>query len=142
MNHLCFLFTGAIGALLFSSTSNAAINQGMAAASNDLRLLPLQNVGHRGLLLGAEAQGLSREDHSAFVVLHAVGVARLRKAAGQKVEGELNGTWGEANLHKFLETAAYSLAHVRDPALEREGGRSHRAAGGRRSSRTATCTST
>ena len=33
----------------------------------------------------------------------------LRQAAGQRVEGELNGTWGEANLYKFLETAAYSL---------------------------------
>ena len=42
----------------------------------------------------------------------------LRKAAGQPVEGELNGTWGEANLYKFLETAAYSLAMGRDPALE------------------------
>lgn len=42
----------------------------------------------------------------------------LRKAAGQPVEGDLNGTWGEANLYKFLETAAYSLAMGRDPALE------------------------
>jgi len=44
----------------------------------------------------------------------------LRKAAGQRVEGELNGTWGEANLYKFLETAAYSLAMGRDPELERQ----------------------
>jgi hypothetical protein len=36
------------------------------------------------------------------------------------VEGDLNGTWGEANLHKFLETAAYSVAIQRDPALERQ----------------------
>jgi DUF1680 family protein len=43
----------------------------------------------------------------------------LRQAAGQKVEGELNGTWGEANLYKFLETIAYSLALGRDAALER-----------------------
>ena len=42
----------------------------------------------------------------------------LRKAAGQTVEGDLNGTWGEANLYKFLETVAYSLAVERDPALE------------------------
>jgi uncharacterized protein len=43
----------------------------------------------------------------------------LRKAAGEPVEGELNGTWGEANLYKFLETVAYSLAIRRDPVLER-----------------------
>ena len=42
----------------------------------------------------------------------------LRQAAGQPVEGDLNGTWGEANLYKFLETVAYALALKRDPALE------------------------
>jgi DUF1680 family protein len=42
----------------------------------------------------------------------------LRKAAGQPVEGELNGTWGEANLYKFLETAADALAMARDRELE------------------------
>jgi DUF1680 family protein len=47
-------------------------------------------------------------------------IRSLRKAAGQKVDGELNGTWGEANLYKFLETAAYSLSTVRDPELERK----------------------
>lgn len=36
-------------------------------------------------------------------------------AAGERVEGELNGTWGEAHLYKFLETLAYSLAIRRDP---------------------------
>ncbi len=42
----------------------------------------------------------------------------LRKAAGEAVEGELNGTWGEANLYKFMETAACALAMNPDPALE------------------------
>ena len=42
----------------------------------------------------------------------------LRKAGGETVSGELNGTWGEANLHKFLESAALSLAQFPDPALE------------------------
>ena len=36
----------------------------------------------------------------------------LRRAAGETVEGELNGTWGEANLYKFLETVAYVLERV------------------------------
>jgi len=44
----------------------------------------------------------------------------LRRGAGQPVEGDLNGTWGEANLYKFLETVSYSLAMGRDPALERQ----------------------
>ena len=45
----------------------------------------------------------------------------LQTAAGRKVEGELNGTWGEANLHKFLETMAHSLALRPDPELQRRG---------------------
>jgi len=43
----------------------------------------------------------------------------LRHAAGQKVTGDLNGTWDEANLYKFFETVAYALAMQRDAALER-----------------------
>jgi uncharacterized protein len=43
----------------------------------------------------------------------------LKKAGGEVVTGELNGTWGEANLYKFLETAAFSLAQFPDPDLER-----------------------
>lgn len=45
-------------------------------------------------------------------------IRALQKAAGRPVEGELNGTWGEANLFKFLETVAYSLAQQPDPDLE------------------------
>jgi DUF1680 family protein len=44
----------------------------------------------------------------------------LKKAAGEQVTGELNGTWGEANLYKFLETIAYSLAQQPDAELERK----------------------
>ncbi len=42
----------------------------------------------------------------------------LRKAAGQPTEGPFNGTWDEANLHKFLETIALSLGTSPDAALE------------------------
>jgi hypothetical protein len=42
----------------------------------------------------------------------------LRHAAGNKQQGQLNGTWGEANLYKFLETIALSLAQFPDRALE------------------------
>ncbi len=44
----------------------------------------------------------------------------LHKAAGETVTGDLNGTWGEANLYKFLETAAYALAMQRDADLEKK----------------------
>jgi DUF1680 family protein len=43
----------------------------------------------------------------------------LQKANGQEVQGELNGTWGEANLYKFLETIGHSLSMHPDPDLER-----------------------
>jgi DUF1680 family protein len=42
----------------------------------------------------------------------------LRTAAGEKVKGDLNGTWDEANLHKFLETIAHALGVFPDAALE------------------------
>jgi DUF1680 family protein len=42
----------------------------------------------------------------------------LEKANGREVTGDLNGTWGEANLYKFIETIAYSLARQPDPVLE------------------------
>jgi DUF1680 family protein len=42
----------------------------------------------------------------------------LRHAAGEEVEGELNNTWGEANLYKLIETIAYSLAQFPDNDLE------------------------
>jgi len=43
----------------------------------------------------------------------------LKHAVGEPVDGDLNGTWGEANLYKFLETCACALAQFPDPTLER-----------------------
>lgn len=44
----------------------------------------------------------------------------LRAAAGEKVDGDLNNTWDEANLYKFLETAGHSLGVFPDKELERQ----------------------
>lgn len=44
----------------------------------------------------------------------------LKHAVGEPVDGDLNGTWGEANLHKFLETCAYSLAQFPDASLQQQ----------------------
>ncbi|MCC6235489.1 MAG: glycoside hydrolase family 127 protein [Verrucomicrobiales bacterium] len=44
----------------------------------------------------------------------------LRKAAGVPTVGPFNGTWDEANLHKFIETIAHSLGIFPDPALEQK----------------------
>jgi len=46
-------------------------------------------------------------------------IRALRRAAGEQVEGEANGTWGEANLYKVLETCAHSLSIWSDPELEK-----------------------
>ena len=35
-------------------------------------------------------------------------IRAVRRAAGEAVAGEPNGTWGEANLYKVLETVAYA----------------------------------
>ncbi|MHB8971205.1 MAG: glycoside hydrolase family 127 protein [Pirellulaceae bacterium] len=47
-------------------------------------------------------------------------ILALRRAGGEQVNGDPNGTWGEANLYKVLETVAYSLAIFPDPELEKE----------------------
>ncbi len=46
-------------------------------------------------------------------------IRALRAAGGEPVHGELNGTWGEANLYKFLETVAHSLGGFPDATLEK-----------------------
>ncbi|MBN2473320.1 MAG: glycoside hydrolase family 127 protein [Pirellulales bacterium] len=46
-------------------------------------------------------------------------IRALRRAAGETVEGEPNGTWGEANLYKVMETVAYALALFPDAELEK-----------------------
>ena len=88
------------------------------AASDRLQTLPLANVEIRDRFWAPKIQVYREKTipHSWFYMQWEM--RSLRKAAGQKVEGDLNGTWGEANLYKFLETAAYSLALGRDPVLE------------------------
>ncbi len=44
-------------------------------------------------------------------------IRALARAGGEKVEGEPNGTWGEANLYKVMETCAYALAIAPDDVL-------------------------
>ncbi|MBE0538030.1 MAG: glycoside hydrolase family 127 protein [Phycisphaerae bacterium] len=46
-------------------------------------------------------------------------IRALKAANGLKVDGDLNNTWGEANLYKFMETCAYSLAMHPDEQLEK-----------------------
>lgn len=43
----------------------------------------------------------------------------LKRANKEQVDGDLNGTWDEANLYKFIETIAYSVAITPDPELEK-----------------------
>ena len=90
------------------------------AESDHLQTLPIANVEIRDAFWAPKIKVYREKTipHSWFYMQWEM--RSLRKAAGQKVEGELNGTWGEANLHKFLETAAYSLAMGRDAALEQE----------------------
>jgi uncharacterized protein len=46
-------------------------------------------------------------------------IRAVRKAAGENVACQCDCTWAEANLYKFLETAACSLAQFPDHALEK-----------------------
>jgi DUF1680 family protein len=89
------------------------------AAADAVQPLPVAKVDIRDRFWASKIQVYREKTipHSWFYMQWEI--RSLRKAAGQKVEGELNGTWGEANLYKFMETAAYSLAIAADAELER-----------------------
>jgi hypothetical protein len=108
---VCFVILGGRG---------AAASASEAAAEARLQPLPLARVDIRDGFWAPKLRVYREKTipHSWFYLQWEL--RALRRAAGQPVEGELNGTWGEANLYKFLETAAYSLAQERDPALERQ----------------------
>jgi len=103
---------------LCSQTRVACADQSPTAAADRPHPLPLTDVEVRDQFWAPQLQVYRKETipHSWFYMQWEI--RALRKAAGQAVEGELNGTWGEANLYKFLETAGYSLAIERDPTLE------------------------
>lgn len=48
---------------------------------------------------------------------YVAGDLKATEAAATGERGEFNGTWGEANLYKLMETLAYALAIKPDPAL-------------------------
>jgi DUF1680 family protein len=118
MNRRHFFLAGTLGALLLIDTLVAELNRATGAASDPVKLLPLQNVAIADSFWAPKLKVYREKTipHSWFYMQWEL--RSLRKAAGQQVDGELNGTWGEANLYKFLETAAYSLAMGRDPTLE------------------------
>lgn len=87
-------------------------------AASAPKLLPLHNTSVTGAFWASKLK-VYRENTIPHSWTYMQWELRaLRRAAGQDVEGELNGTWGEANLYKFLETVVYSLAIQRDPVLE------------------------
>lgn len=88
-------------------------------AESRLKLLPIRNVEIRDHFWAPKLKVYREKTipHSWFYMQWEL--RALQKAAGQAVEGELNGTWGEANLFKFMETVAYALAQSPDPDLER-----------------------
>ena len=104
--------------MLLACLTQAAMGQEKAAISNRAVLMPLKDVAITDSFWAPKLK-VYREKTIPHSWRYLEWEMRsLRKAAGEKVEGDLNGTWGEANLHKFLETSAYALAMERDPALE------------------------
>jgi hypothetical protein len=118
VNHSHFTNCLAIRAMLLACISTAALGQDMGVVSNRAMLLPIKDVAIMDSFWAPKLKVYREKTipHSWFYMQWEM--RSLRKAAGEKVGGELNGTWGEANLHKFLETAAYALAMGRDAALE------------------------
>jgi uncharacterized protein len=108
--HLIFL------ALIPCGTPQAA----QAAESSDrLQPLPVSNVEIHDRFWAPKIKVYREQTIPHSWQFLAWELRSLRRAGGQTVDGELNNTWGEANLYKFMETAAYALAMKRDAELER-----------------------
>jgi DUF1680 family protein len=105
----------ALGTMLLSALDAADFQ----SANNPVQTVPIANVSFEDRFWAPKLQVYREKTipHSWFYMQWEL--RSLQKAAGRAVEGDLNGTWGEANLYKFLETAAYSLAMSPDPALEK-----------------------
>ncbi len=90
-----------------------------AGAADRVRLLPVQSVTIEDSFWAPKLKVYREKTIPHSWNYMGWELRSLQKAAGKQVEGELNGTWGEANLHKFLETIAYSLAMHPDAEVER-----------------------
>ncbi|MFI5381881.1 MAG: glycoside hydrolase family 127 protein, partial [Tepidisphaerales bacterium] len=89
------------------------------APTEKIRLLAAKDVRIDGWFWGPKL-AVYREKTIPHSWQYVAGEIRaLQKAAGQHVQGDLNGTWGEANLYKFMETVAHSLGTHPDSALEK-----------------------
>src|SRR5688572_27475898 len=98
---------------------DGGLNRRVCGATNTLQPLPLKDVRITdGFWAPKLAIYKERTIPHSWKYMTAE-VKALRAAAGQVTEGDLNGTWGEANLYKFLETVAHSLGQFPDPVLEK-----------------------
>ncbi|HNR97980.1 MAG TPA: glycoside hydrolase family 127 protein [Planctomycetota bacterium] len=88
------------------------------APAAGLRLLPLRNVEVRDSFWAPRLRVIRENTipHSWRYVEDEI--RALARAGGEPVAGEPNGTWGEANLYKVMETCAYALALAPDATLE------------------------
>lgn len=93
--------------------------QPVQAATNALRPLPLKNVRITDDFWAPKLKIYKERTIPHSWKYMAAELKALRVAAGDPAAGELNGTWGEANLYKFLETVAHSLGQFPDPELEK-----------------------
>ncbi|MFO1497790.1 MAG: glycoside hydrolase family 127 protein [Verrucomicrobiota bacterium] len=92
---------------------------GLAGVTNHLQELPLRHIQVHDPFWSPKLEIYRTRTIPWSWQYLASELRALRKAGGEPIEGELNGTWGEANLYKFLETAAYSLAQFPDDELKK-----------------------
>ncbi len=117
--NICF------GAWLYGDRSNQPHGFEVESITLDQRELPLQILPLRNIHVDSAFWSPKLNVYRRQTIPHSwqyMGweLRALKQAVGEPVEGDLNGTWGEANLYKFLETCAYSLAQFPDPALTQQ----------------------
>ena len=107
--------TWAVGALVILAASLA---QGVAGERAEVQTLPLRQIHVEDQFWAPKLRVYHDRTipHSWQYVDDTI--RAVRKAAGENVATNCDCTWAEANLYKFLETAACSLAQFPDKELE------------------------
>jgi len=90
-----------------------------AADTASIKLVPLRDISIKGPFWGPRLRVYKEKTIPHSWQYMSWELRAMKRANKIEVDGDLNGTWGEANLYKFMETCAHSLSIFPDVGLEK-----------------------
>ncbi|MGE5611093.1 MAG: glycoside hydrolase family 127 protein [Bacillota bacterium] len=110
---------GCMLALLMAAGWVTGAEAGAKAKGDRIRLVPTKQVKINDAFWGPKLRVYKERTIRHSWQYMGGEIRALQRAGGVAVQGDLNGTWGEANLYKFMETIAHSLGMHPDAELEK-----------------------